>query len=172
FEEGTEHTVGVRPGQTAAKLSAVPLILAVGTILMAVITGEALFPAAYTTSHYTISDLRSTWQPGNIVREPSATTSSTAMLVAGLMTAVAAACFWRAYRSRSVSIALLLFGIGLFGVGIFRGTESRRTRQHLRGAPARLDAHLYRGGLAAVLAYRVTTSPFRTCLSSSGSSRC
>lgn len=78
------------------------------TILMTIITGEALFPASYTTSHNTISDLGSTWQPGNIVREPSATIFNTTMLVAGLMIAAGAAAFWRAYQSRSVSISLLL----------------------------------------------------------------
>jgi hypothetical membrane protein len=131
------------------------------TILMAIITGEALFPAAYTTSHNTISDLGSTWQPGNIVREPSATIFNTTMLVAGLMIAAGAAAFWRAYRSRSVAIALLLLGVGIIGVGIFPGTEIGGHASTTGVHPLVSMLTFTAGGLAAVLAYRVTTSPFR-----------
>ncbi len=60
---------------------------------MVIITGEALLPAAYTTCYNAISDLGSTWQPRQIVREPSATIFNTTMLVAGLMIAAGAAAF-------------------------------------------------------------------------------
>jgi hypothetical membrane protein len=136
-------------------------MLAGTTILMAIITGEALFPVRYTTSHNTISDLGSTWQPGNIVREPSATIFNTAMLVTGSMIVAAAACFYRARRSRAVAVALVLVGIGLLGVGIFPGTE-------IGGHPSNAGVHplfsmliFGAGGLSAVLAYRDTRSPFR-----------
>ena len=115
--------VGARSGVAVEKFGAALLILAGGTILMAIVTGEALFPAAYTTSQNTISDLGSTWQPGDIVREPSATIFNTAMLVSGAMIVAAAGAYWRTYRSRSVAIALLLLGVGMLGVGSFPGTE-------------------------------------------------
>ena len=128
---------------------------------MAIVTGEALFPAAYTTSQNTISDLGSTWQPGDIVREPSATSFNTAMLVSGAMIVAAAGAHWRAYRSRSVAIALLLLGVGMLGVGSFPGTE-------IGGHPSTAGLHpplsmltFIAGGLCGVLAYRVTTAPFR-----------
>jgi hypothetical membrane protein len=136
-------------------------MLAGTTILMAIITGEALFPARYTTAHNTISDLGSTWQPGNIVREPSATIFNAAMLVTGSMIVAAAACFYRARRSRAVAVSLALVGIGLVGVGIFPGTE-------IGGHPSNAGVHplfsmliFSAGGVSALLAYRVTTSPFR-----------
>ena len=126
-----------------------------------IVTGEALFRAAYTTSQNTISDLGSTWQPGDIVREPSATIFNTAMLVSGAMIVAAAAAYWRAYRSRSVAIALLLLGVGMLGVGSFPGTE-------IGGHPSTAGLHpplsmltFIAGGLCGVLAYRVTTAPFR-----------
>ena len=153
--------VGARPGHAVEKFGAALLILAGTTILMAIVTGEALFGAAYTTSQNTISDLGSTWQPGDIVREPSATIFNTAMLVSGAMIVAAAGAYWRAYRSRSVAIALLLLGVGMLGVGSFPGTE-------IGGHPSTAGLHpplsmltFIAGGLCGVLAYRVTTAPFR-----------
>ena len=160
-KKGVGDAVGARPWHAVEKIGAALLILAGTTILMAIVTGEALFPAAYTTSQNTISDLGSTWQPGDIIREPSATIFNTAMLVSGLMIVAAAATYWRAYRSRSVAIALLLLGVGMLGVGIFPGTE-------IGGHPSSAGLHpplsmltFIAGGLCGVLAYRVTTAPFR-----------
>jgi hypothetical membrane protein len=153
--------VGARPGHAVETFGAALLILAGSTILMAIVTGEALFPAAYTTSQNTISDLGSTWQPGDVVREPSATIFNTAMMVSGAMIVAAAGAYWRAYRSRSVAIALLLLGVGMLGVGSFPGTE-------IGGHPSTAGLHpplsmltFIAGGLCGVLAYRVTTAPFR-----------
>ena len=123
--------VRARPGHALEKFGAALLILAGTAILMAIVTGEALFPAAYTTSQNTISDLGSTWQPGDIVREPSATIFNTAMLLSGVMIAAAAGAYWRAYRSRSVAIALLLLGVGMLGVGSFPGPRAAGTRARL-----------------------------------------
>ncbi|MEA2279622.1 MAG: hypothetical protein QOK21_229 [Solirubrobacteraceae bacterium] len=148
-------------GHAVEKLGGALLILAGATILMAIVTGEALFPAAYSTSQNTISDLGSTWQPGGIVREPAATIFNTAMLVSGLMVVAAAVTYWRAHRSRSVATVLLLLGVGMLGVGIFPGIE-------IGGHPSSGGLHpplsmltFVAGGLCGVLAYRVTTAPFR-----------
>lgn len=158
---GLGNAVGAHPGDAVEKFGAALLILAGTTILMAIVTGEALFGAAYTTSQNTISDLGSTWQPGDIVREPSATIFNTAMLAGGAMIVAAAATYWRAYRSRSVAIALLALGVGMLGVGSFPGTE-------IGGHPSTAGLHpplsmltFIAGGLCGVLAYRVTTAPFR-----------
>jgi hypothetical membrane protein len=158
---GLGNAVGAHPGDAVEKFGAAMLILAGATILMAIVTGEALFGAAYTTSQNTISDLGSTWQPGDIVREPSATIFNTAMLASGAMIVVAAATYWRAHRSRSLATALLLLGVGMLGVGSFPGTE-------IGGHPSTAGLHpplsmltFIAGGLCGVLAYRVTTAPFR-----------
>ena len=160
-KHGLGDAVDAHPGHAVEKFGAALLILAGTTILMAIVTGEALFGAAYTTSQNTISDLGSTWQPGDIVREPSATIFNTAMIVGGAMIVAAAATYWRAYRSRSLAIALLLLGVGMLGVGSFPGTE-------IGGHPSTAGLHpplsmltFIAGGLCGVLAYRVTTAPFR-----------
>ncbi len=153
--------VGARAGHAAETSSAVLLLLAGVTIVMAIITGEALFPAAYTTSGNTISDLGSTWQPGSIVREPSATIFNTTMVLTGLMIGVAAGSFYRATRSRSVSIALLLVGIGMAGVGFFPGTEIGGHFSSAGLHPLFSMLTFVAGGLSAILAYRITAPPFR-----------
>jgi hypothetical protein len=82
LERGTvtvKDRLGAPHGHAVEKLGAALLILAGSTILMAIVTGEALFPAAYTTQQNTISDLGSTWQSGGVVREPSASIFHTAM---------------------------------------------------------------------------------------------
>jgi hypothetical membrane protein len=142
-------------------LSATLLMLAGMIFLMAVITAEALFPAAYTTSHNTLSDLGSTWQPGNVVREPSATIFNTMMVVTGLMIVVGGASFWRDYHSRSLTIALLLFGVGMFGVGLFPGTEINGHFSTAGIHPPLAMLTFSSGAACAILAYRVTGSPFR-----------
>jgi hypothetical membrane protein len=160
-KHGRDDAFVARAGPAVETFGGALLILAGVTILMAIVTGEALFPAAYTTSQNTISDLGSTWQPGGIVREPSATVFNTAMLASGLMVVAAAVTYWRAYRSRSVAVALLLLGVGMLGVGLFPGTE-------IGGHPSSAGLHpplsmltFTAGGLCGVLAYRVTTAPFR-----------
>jgi hypothetical membrane protein len=160
-KRGRGDALGTHPGHAVQKFGAALLILAGTTILLAIVTGEALFGAPYTTSQNTISDLGSTWQPGDIVREPSATIFNTAMIVGGAMIVAAAATYWRAYRSRSVAIALLLLGVGMLGVGSFPGTE-------IGGHPSTAGLHpplsmltFIAGGLCGILAYRVTTAPFR-----------
>ena len=103
-------------------------------ILMGIITAEALFPVAYSTSQNTISDLGSTWNPGRIVREPSATIFNATMLVTGAMIAGATVALYRATGRRALWIALGLLGIGVLGVGIFPGTE-------LHGEPVTTGVH-------------------------------
>ena len=130
-------------------------------ILMGIITAEALFPVAYSTSQNTISDLGSTWNPGRIVREPSATIFNATMLVTGAMIAGATVALYRATGRRALWIALGLLGIGVLGVGIFPGTE-------LHGEPVTTGVHplvsmltFISGALAALLAARITSAPFR-----------
>jgi hypothetical protein len=130
----SNHVVGPR----AQNLSAVLPMLSGITILMAIITGEAQFPASYTTSHNTISDLGSTWQPGNIAREPSATIFNTTMLVAGLMIAAGAAAFWRAYRSGQSRSHCCYSALACSGWASSRDRDWR-ARQRRRGTPARLE---------------------------------
>src|SRR5690349_4261225 len=70
-----EHAARSTPAADprSIRLSGALMLCAGAAILMAIITAEALFRAPYNTSHNEISDLGSTWNPGGIVREPSAT---------------------------------------------------------------------------------------------------
>ncbi len=90
---------------------------------MGIITAEALFPRAYSTTSNTISDLGSTWQPGDQVREPSATIFNTTMIITGLMIAVGALAIRKAIGGRALAVALTLLGVFVFLVGIFPGNE-------------------------------------------------
>jgi hypothetical membrane protein len=144
-----------------AKASGALLAGAGAAILMGIITAEALFPAAYSTSQNTISDLGSTWQPGGIVREPSATIFNTTLLLTGAMIVAAGVLLYRASGRRAVSIAVVLLGLGVLGVGVFPGTE-------VNGEPSTTGAHplvsmlaFISGAFAALLTSRITTAPFR-----------
>jgi hypothetical membrane protein len=128
---------------------------------MGIITAEALFPVSYDTSANTISDLGSTWQPGDVVREPSATIFNLTMIVTGLLIAGGAWVLRRAVPGRAPAIAVAVLGISVFAVGVFPGEE-------INGEPSSSGVHpivallaFTSGGIAAILGARVTVSPFR-----------
>lgn len=136
-------------------------MLAGVAILMGIITAEALFTFPYSTANNTISDLGSTWQPGDQVREPSATIFNWTMILTGLMIAAAATVTRRTIGSRALTISLTLLGVFIFLVGIFPGNE-------INGSPDTSGVHpvvalltFLSGGVAAILAGRVTRAPFR-----------
>jgi hypothetical membrane protein len=83
------------------------------------------------------------------------------MVVTGLMIIIGGAAFWRAHHSRSLAIALLLFGIGMFGVGLFPGTEINGHFSTAGIHPPLAMLTFSSGAVCAILAYRVTGSPFR-----------
>jgi hypothetical membrane protein len=141
------------------------MLCAGAAILMAIITAEALFPAAYNTSHNQISDLGSTWNPGRIVREPSATILNTTMLITGAMIAASAAFLYKASRRRPVSIALGVLGLGILLVGIFHGQmiNGKFSSEGVHPIVARIA--FVSGGLAALLSARVLHGPFRSVAS-------
>jgi hypothetical membrane protein len=135
------------------------LILAGVTILMGIVTAEALFPASYDTGENTVSGLGSTWQPGDEVREPSATIFNLTMVFSGLMIAAGAALVPRLGRALRIAVGIL--GAAVFLVGLFPG-------EVVNGEPSTEGVHplvamvaFVSGGVAAVLAFRVTTAPFR-----------
>ena len=131
------------------------LVFAAGAaILLAIITAEALYPAAYSTASNAISDLGGTEPPGSVILQPSATIFDVAMMGAGLGVVVASWFVQRAYRRRSVTIPLLVLGLAALGVGLYPGNT---------GTPHALFALgcFVSGGVAALLAGVVTVPPFR-----------
>jgi hypothetical membrane protein len=137
------------------------LILAGSAILLGIITGEALFPMPYGTAENAISDLGSTFQPGGEVREPSATIFNTTMIVTGLMILAGAAALGRAIGSRALLVALALLGLFVTLVGIFPGTVEGGEPSSEGVHPVVAMLTFVSGGVAAILAGRVTRPPFR-----------
>lgn len=121
---------------------------------MGVITAEALYPAGYSTGHNEISDLGATRPPDSIIHQPSAHIFNSVMMVSGILAIVAAYFLYRGFGRRLPAVLIGLFGIGILGVGIFPGNNGN---VHALFALLVFIA----GGLAAITAYPVETSPFR-----------
>ena len=150
----------LRRGEIRANSTAAILFMVAGsTILLGIITAEALFPGEYSTSEHSVSTLASTFEPGGDVREPSATIFNLTMIFTGLM--IAGGAFLLSGYGRAMPIALGILGIAVFLVGIFPG-------EIVDGEPSTEGAHpivamlaFLGGGSAALLAARVTHAPFR-----------
>jgi hypothetical membrane protein len=130
------------------------LSLAATTILMGCITAEALHPGTFTTHTNTLSHLGASEPPNSVVVQPSAAIFDGTMLAAGALILLAAWLAHRALRRPAVSVSTGLLGLGILGVGVFPLTHP---------APHTVFALLafYAGGLAMILASRITPSPFR-----------
>ena len=150
-----------RAQDRTAAVGGLLLLLAGAGILMAIITAEALFPGSYSTAQNDISDLGSTFKPGDEVPQPSAAIFNTTMIVTGLMIVAAAVAIGTSQRGRRLSIAVGLMGIGIFLVGVFPGTVEG-------GEPSSDGIHpivallaFLSGAVAAILAGLDTRPPFR-----------
>ena len=130
------------------------LFLAGATILMGIITAEALYPGTFSTGANEISDLGGTRPPNSVILQPSATIFDVSMMLIGVLVMVASGFVERAFGRRSVTIPIAVLGVGAFGVGIFPGNT---------GNPHAIFAMVtfISGGIAALTAARVTSGPFR-----------
>ena len=92
-------------------------------ILMAIITNEALYPAArqYNTFANTISDLGGTIPPNSYMVQPNRAIFIAMMAVSGSSVLVSAFLSWASFARRRVSIGLLVFGASLAGLAVFPG---------------------------------------------------
>jgi hypothetical membrane protein len=143
-----------RAWATDLRLGGSLLAVAGVTILMGIITAEALYPNAYTTGGNEISDLGGTRPPNSLIFQPSAMIFDLSMVAIGILVMVGSCFVHRAFGRRSVTIPLTVLGIGALGVGVFPGNT---------GAPHAIFAMVtfVAGGVAAISAARVTTAPFR-----------
>lgn len=121
-------------------------------IFLGIITAEALYPG-YNTAQNMISDLGATEPPNSIIIQPSATIFNVTMMICGLCIILSAYCIHRALFIGTFTAPLALFGIGALGVGIFPGNYGA-----VHGISALLTFIF--GGIAAIMSYRVVTSPF------------
>lgn len=118
---------------------------------MGIITAEVLYPNYSTRQD--ISDLGSTRPPNPVIHEPSATIFNATMLLTGAMVVLSAYLLYRSMDRGGFPLALAVFGVGTFGVGVFPGNV---TPWH--GLFALLT--FFSGGVTAVLSSRVVTRPF------------
>ena len=93
-------------------------------------------------------------RPENIVRQPSAAIFDWTMIVTGVLIIVAAYFIYRTLQKWSVPIPTALLGIGVLGVGIFPGYTGNT---HALLAMLAFAA----GSIAAILSWRVLSSPLR-----------
>ncbi len=137
------------------------LVVAGVAILMGIITAEALFPHAYSTAQSAISDLGSTFEPGDEVRQPSAAIFNSTMIVAGLMIAAAGCILGRALRGRALPIGIAALGVCALLVGVFPGTVEggEPTSSGVHPIAALLTFAI--GGVTAILGGVRTRPPFR-----------
>ena len=126
-------------------------IAGIGAVL-GIITSETLYPGYNTAQE--ISDLGATRPPDSIIHQPSATIFNTTMIIAGLFVVGAAAFLFKAAINRPHALVLAFFGFSVTGVGIFPGNYG-----DLHAIIALLT--FVSGGVAAILTFRLTASPFR-----------
>ena len=144
------------------QLSGLLYFLAGAIVLMGIITAEAFYPSGYSTFKNEISDLGATRQPNSVSFEPSSTIFNTIMLLAGIMVLVASFYQHKYFKKLLFSIPVMLFGLGLVGVGIFPGNV-----RPYHGMAAMLT--FLSGGFCAITSFKIVTSPFKFVSISFGS---
>jgi len=140
-----------RLGLDDRSIAGVSMVLAGFVAFMGIITAEVLYPDYSTRQD--ISDLGSTLPPDPVIHQPSATIFNSTMLLTGALLLVAAYYVSRALGRRGFTIALPVFGLAIFAVGVFPGNI-----QPWHGLAAILT--FASGGITAVLSSRVVSRPF------------
>jgi hypothetical membrane protein len=159
----TTHTAQIAAVQLAARTSTWAsdlrlggglLFIAGATILMGIITAEALYPGTFSTGANEISDLGGTRPPNSVILQPSATIFNLSMTLIGALVMAGSWFVQRAFGRRSVTIPIAVLGVGALGVGFFPGNT---------GSPHAVFAMVtfISGGIAAISAARLTSAPFR-----------
>jgi hypothetical membrane protein len=136
------------------KISGVLYFLAGSLALMGIITSEAFYPSGYTTFNNEISDLGSTKPPNIIIHQPSASIFNITMLLVGLLSLVASLYQHNHFRKLLFTIPIILFGLGLVGVGLFPGNMSP-----YHGISSLLG--FLSGSIAAILSFQIISAPFK-----------
>jgi hypothetical membrane protein len=134
--------------------SGILLFLAGFMIFMGIITGEIFYKLEFNTRDNYISELASAIPPDTIIQEPSAKIFNYTMIVSGLMVMLAAYFVQVIFKKFITTIPLILFGIGILGVGLFPGNI---TPWHGIFALILFIA----GGTGAVSSYKIVSAPLK-----------
>lgn len=136
------------------KFSGILFFIAGSVTLMGIITAETFYPSGYSTFKNEISDLGATRQPNSVSYEPSSSIFNCVMFFSGLMILIAAFNVHKYFKKWGFTIPLILFGLGLVGVGVFPGNI-----RPYHGMSAMLA--FLSGGVSAIMAFKITTAPFK-----------
>jgi hypothetical membrane protein len=136
------------------KISGLLFYLSGAIVLMGIITAEALYPSGYTTFKNEISDLGATRQPNSVSFEPSSSIFNTIMWLSGLMILTATFYQHKYFKKLLFTIPVMLFGLGLFGVGIFPGNI-----RPYHGMSAMLA--FLAGGISAITSFKIVKFPYK-----------
>lgn len=123
-----------------------------GVVFMGIITAEIFYGSFYSISQSMISTLGSSPPPDSIIREPSAGIFDSAMILSGIAISIGAYLL-RKTSEMKLTVAILLTGIGVAGVGFFPAFHAIL---HPISALLAFGA----GGISALLASRNTLTPF------------
>jgi hypothetical membrane protein len=134
-------------------IAGVMLFLAGVITFMGIITAETLYPG-YHTGENMISDLGGSEPPNSVIMQPAATIFNATMMTIGALFIIGALLLHRSGVRRSVTVPVLLLGVGALGVGVFPGNT---------GTVHALFALLtfFSGGLSAILSSRVLGPPLK-----------
>ena len=136
------------------KLSGILFFFAGSLALMGIITAETFYPSDYSTFKNEISDLGATRQPNSVSYEPSSSIFSGVMFFSGLMILTATFNVHKYFKKWSFTIPVILFGLGLVGVGVFPGNI--RPYHGMSSMLAFLS-----GGVTAIMTSKITIAPFK-----------
>ena len=121
---------------------------------MGVITAEAMYPRSYTTFGNEISNLGATKQPNSVSFEPSSSIFNSIMWLSGLMILTATFYQHKYFKKLLFTIPVTIFGLGLFGVGIFSGNIE--PYYNLNTILAFLA-----GGISAITSFKIVQFPYK-----------
>lgn len=146
---------------SSAQFAGAALAAAGALTLMGIITAEALYPVAYTTTGNEISDLGSSPAPGIDTYQPSGAVFDLAMVASGILLVTAALLLRRGGWGRWLVLLVALNGLGTLGVGIF---PSSTGGVHSTAAALTFTA----GSVAGIAAALAVTGPARWASASLG----
>jgi hypothetical membrane protein len=140
--------------KTKSTISGVLIFLAGLIIFMGIITGEIFHKLNFNSRDNYISELAAPMPPNTIIPQPSAVIFNTSMIVSGILIVIGAWLVQSSFKKLIVSIPLVLFGLGISGVGICPGYVIP-----WHGIFAFVI--FLSGGIVAISSYRIVNSPIK-----------
>jgi len=138
-------------GYSDRKIAGAVLFVGVLQFVVGLNVAEDLYPG-YSVSMNYISDLGATCDGTCNIVQPSSTIFNSSVILLGVLILVATFFIHRAFRTKLLSILLVLTGIGAIGVGVF--SETSLTLHWIFSLIAFLLA-----GLSAMASYRIEEVP-------------